>query len=118
MWKQVVFDGIVLGCVGRIVRDADFDANLIGESLQVLLEDVVTAAVAAPTVAKHQDRGCVRIVETCLVVPPVTDAVTSELTGIVTGTQIDVASVTLHIIDAVGDDDAFCLTVEVVVVDL
>jgi hypothetical protein len=36
----------------------------------------------------------------------------------VTGAQVDIAIVALHIVDAVGNDDAICLAAEIMVIDL
>ncbi len=44
-----------------------------------------------------------------MVVPSVADAITSELTGIVTGAEVDVAGSALHTVDALGNDDSICL---------
>ena len=55
MGKEAMLNRIVLGAVGRIVGDANFDADVIGQCLQVLFEDVVTGAIAAAAITENQD---------------------------------------------------------------
>ncbi len=48
MWKQAMFDWVVLGAIGRVMGDADFNANLVGQGLQVLFEQVMSGIVLPP----------------------------------------------------------------------
>lgn len=71
MGEEAMFNGIVLGAVGREMGDADFNANLIDQRLEVLFEDVVTSIVAAAPVAENENRRGVGIRRAALLVPPV-----------------------------------------------
>ena len=44
MRKQAVFDGVPFGTIRRIMSDADFNTDLVGQSLQVLFEDEIGRA--------------------------------------------------------------------------
>ena len=55
MGKEAMLNRIVLGAVGRIMGDANFDADVIGQCLQVLFEDVVTGTIAAAAITENQD---------------------------------------------------------------
>ena len=53
--KEAVLNRIVLGAVGRIMGNANFDADVIRQCLQVLFEDVVTGTIAASAITENQD---------------------------------------------------------------
>lgn len=52
--KQAVLNRIVLGGVGRIVRDPDFDAQGLRQLLQVLFEQIGVGAVPPAPITQHQ----------------------------------------------------------------
>jgi len=53
MWEKSVFDGIVFGTVRRVVSTPDFNPNLVGERLQILLENRVAGPVASSAVTEE-----------------------------------------------------------------
>jgi len=53
MREEAVFNGVVLGTVGRIVSNADFDADFISQFLEVGFEEVMPGVIAAATIAKN-----------------------------------------------------------------
>ncbi len=59
--KETSLNRVVLRTVGRIVSDTNIDTQFIGQFLQVLLEDMMTAVVAAPSVAKPQHGSRIRV---------------------------------------------------------
>ena len=55
MRKQALVDGIVFGGVRGVVSNADFDADLIGEVLQVSLEELLVGVVATAPITPDQE---------------------------------------------------------------
>lgn len=74
-----VLDGVVLRAVRRVVRDADLEAESIGQSLQVFFEEVLRRAVAAAAVAFHHEAFGLRMCRAALLLPPQRDAVAAQL---------------------------------------
>src|SRR4051794_33859099 len=75
----------------------------------------MAGAVAAPAVAEQQDRTRPGIGRPPLTLPPSLEAVAGELAGVVTGPEVHVALVPLHVVEAVRDDHARGEAGEVVV---
>ena len=75
---------IVLGGIGRIVRDPDFDAQGLRQLLQVLFEEISAGAVTPASITPHQSRIGSGIRGLPIVLPPVQEAVTGKGTGIMT----------------------------------
>lgn len=48
-----MFNGIVFGRVGQIMRNPNFDADFIGQLLNLKLENLVTGVVAPVTIAQN-----------------------------------------------------------------
>ena len=99
MRKQTVLDRIVFGTVGRVVSDADLYAQLIGQFLQVFLEDVMVRMIAAPTITQAQDGGRVGISQTSILTPPGADTIASEFARVLARAEMHVTEVALQIID-------------------
>ena len=118
MRKQAVFDGIVLGTVGRVVSHANRDPHAIHQPLQVFFEQILRRAVAAAAVALQQKFPRLRIRVATFGSPPLKDAGASERAGVVTGAEIDVSSIPLEVVNAVRNHGAFGKGEEVVVEDL
>ena len=51
---QAVLDRIVFGGIGRIVGDTNFQADAVGEGLEILLEEVLRRTVAAAAATVQQ----------------------------------------------------------------
>jgi hypothetical protein len=58
----------------------------------------------------------VRVVIASALRPPVSEAITGELTGLLTGVQMDVADILFEIIEAVRNDHPLGQTGEIVVI--
>ena len=84
VWKESVLNRVVLGTVGWVVGNADFEAQFSGEFLQVFFEDEVMAAIAAAAIAQAQQRRGVGIGAAAMRPPPRPDAGTGELAGVFT----------------------------------
>src|SRR5512145_2210915 len=83
-----------------------------------MLKDMVARAVASPAITQHQDRCCLGIVTTAIVIPPVAEAVTGKCTGIMARSQLNVADIASQIIEAVWNDDAFRKAPKVMIIRL
>jgi hypothetical protein len=108
MRKESVLDRVVLRTPGRIVDHANLHLESVRQFLQVIFEEVATRLIASSSIAQHQDRCCLGIFHTSILLPPVRDALTREATGVVTRPEVDVTDVFLQVVDAVGVCDPFC----------
>ena len=52
MRKEAAFDRIILGTVAGIVSHAKFNTQVVGEQLQVLLEQMLIGRVAATAITQ------------------------------------------------------------------
>jgi hypothetical protein len=93
MWKQAMFDRVVLGAIGRVMGDADFNADLVGQGLQVLFEQVMSGIVTATAITLEQDRGGTGEARFPVGVPPMAQAITHKFTGIVAGADLNVTDI-------------------------
>ena len=93
--KERMFNRIVLRAIGWEMGNTDFNPDLVDQSLQVLLKDVMARVVAAAPITENEKGGGIGIVELSMLPPPVADAVTSKLTGIRSGADVDKAMVAL-----------------------
>ena len=50
--KETMLNGVVLGAVGRIMGDAQFKPQLIGQKLEVLFENIMTRTITPTTVTE------------------------------------------------------------------
>lgn len=113
-----MFNGVVLGGIGRIVSDPNLNAEFIRQGLEFLLEDVIPRAVAPATITEQQQGGRVGILELAIGEPPVTQRITGKLAGVVGGGELDKSQVEAHIIKSMGNGHSSCQTGPVMVVDL
>ena len=109
---------ILLVCVRRIVSYANLNAHVISQRLQVLLEDVMTCAVAATPITEQQKRSGIGIVLSAMLAPPKVETIAGEFGRIATGANTDEAFVLGDIIDAMRNGNAFGQRHPVVVIDL
>ena len=84
--KQTVLNRVVLGAVGRVVSNADFDPQLINQFLEVFFEDEVAGVITATAVTQSQDSRRLRISHSPVLKPPSADAIADELAGVLAGT--------------------------------
>ena len=80
--KETVFDRVVCGTRGRIVRDSNGDFDSVHKSLKVFLKDVMPIVVAAPTVAEEKDFAGIRVGPLAVPTPPTKEAVAGEFAGV------------------------------------
>ncbi len=72
--------------------------------------------MASTTVTENQDRGGVRVVVDAIGGPPMTEAITRKFTGIMTGTQWDIADIEVPVITTMRNNDPISITGKIVVV--
>src|SRR5262245_20239896 len=100
------FIGVVL-ChilIARVVRHANFHAELVGQLLQSVLEEILVGSVAAATVAQPQDRGCFGITPYANAIPIPAETVTGKLAGVVRQAKVDMPTVAHPIINTVRNE--------------
>ena len=114
--KEAVLNRVVLGTVGRVVGDANFETQFIGKFLEVFFEDEVMAAIAAAAIAEAQQGRGVGIGVAPMLEPPGANAGAGELTGVLAAAEMQIAQVALQIINAMRNDQTFGLAGEIVVV--
>lgn len=101
-----MLDGIVLGTIRRIVGYAEFKPKEVRQTFQVVLENVSIGGVAPAAVEQEQHSASVGIDRATMRFPPIRNTVTSESAGVVAETQIQVAKVSLEVVQSVRKDDA------------
>ncbi len=101
--EHPVFDRIVLGTVRRIVGHTNLQPQPIGQPLEVFLEQVLRGAVAAATVAKHQQPCRLGIRRAARLLPPQRHAVATQFAGVVARIEVDVRVLVHQVIDPVGN---------------
>jgi hypothetical protein len=104
MRKESVFDGIILRTVRRIVRHAEFQAQMVRQLFEMILENVAIGSVAPATIEQEQHSASVGIGRATMRFPPIRDAVASESAGVVAQTQIQVPEVSLEVVESVRKD--------------
>ena len=116
MRKQAMFNGVELGAVGRIMGYADFHADLVGEGLQVSLEQEMPGIVTAAAITLDQDRGGTGEVRLSIVVPPMAQAITHKFAGVVAGADLNVPDILFFVMQTMRDDDTCSTASEVMVI--
>ena len=101
MGKKPMFYRIVFRCVRRIMRDTDFDIQFVRQLPQIFLEDIVTGVIAPSAVAEQQHGIRFRIFGFSVLRPPPANTGASELGGVMTCSQRNVADIAVYIIQAV-----------------
>ena len=85
MGKQAVLNRIVLGAIGRIMRNVDLDFKLINQFLEVFFEDGMVGIVTATAISQSQAGRCLGISRPPGLDPPGADTIAGELAGILAG---------------------------------
>ena len=67
--EQAAFDRIELGAVRRIVRYTDGDTHVVGDTLEVFLEQMFVRAVTPSAITQEQDGGSVWVQTLTIAVP-------------------------------------------------
>ncbi len=79
---------IEFGAIEWVVGDTDFDTLLIHQLLQIFFEDVVQGTVGATPITQAQDRSGGGKSHSPIIQPPIANAVTGKLTGILARSQV------------------------------
>ena len=111
-----MFNGVELGAVGRIMGYADFHADLVGEGLQILLEQEMSGIVTAAAITLDQDRGSMGEVWLPVGAPPMAQAITHKFAGVMAGANLNVPDILFFVIQTMWDDDTGSTASEVMVI--
>jgi hypothetical protein len=106
MWKQAMLDRVVFGRVRRRVGDSNLHAYLLHDLGEVLLEQIWACAIAPASIAQEPKRIGLAIAGASVVVPPLAEAVTGQLTRVMAGAQGDIPMILPQIVNTVRDDAA------------
>ncbi len=98
--------------------NANLNAQVIGEQLSVLLEDIIARTVTATTITQKQDRGGIRIVVPAMVHPPVVDGITGKFSGISTGPNLNIALVLAQIVETMRNGYPLRQRLPIMVIDV
>jgi hypothetical protein len=104
--EETVFNGIVLRTMRRIVSYTDFQADAVGKTFEMLLEDIAIRSIAAAAVAEQKHASRVGITGPAVLLPPEAETVAGEPTRVVAESQIQVAEIALDVVEAVRIDHA------------
>src|SRR6516165_7401123 len=116
--EETVLDFVPLAGARRQVADRDVDADFIGQRLQFAFPQPHARAVAAATVSRDHQAGCLGIARPTDSKPPLADAVDRERSRVVVDTDADPAMIGRKIIDPVRYGTAEFLDQEVMDPDL
>ncbi len=115
MAKDAVLNRIVLGTIGRIVSDPDFQPGPVRQCLQVLLKERGLRWIAAAAIPHNQQLLRIRVGAPALVFPPPGQAVAGKFRGVAARAQMDMGFIAANIIDAMRNHFALALTGEVMI---
>lgn len=101
-----MLDGVVFRAVRRVVGHADFQADALGETFQVILEHVAIGSVAAAAVAQQKQASRLRIGRLSMPLPPQTETVASEAAGVVAEAKVQVSEVAFDVVETMRIDHA------------
>ena len=93
-----MFNRIVLGGIRWIMGNANLNSQVIRQLLEVLLKDVISGAITPTSIAQQQNGRRLWIGNLTMVCPPVVDRITSKLSGVPTGPNLDIPFVLLEVI--------------------
>lgn len=106
--KQAMLNGVPLGSACGIMRDGDSETGDIGNFvLQAVLPKPIAIAIAATPIGKGQECGGIWKETLAVDAPPPGDSINSQLGGVSTRANKDVAAIVRWVIDAVGNSDPF-----------
>lgn len=83
---------------------AEFQAKTARQAFQMIFENVSIGGVAPASVEQQQHSASVGIGKAAMCFPPIGNAVASESAGVVTQTQVQVAKVSLEVVQSVRKD--------------
>jgi hypothetical protein len=106
MAKKATFDRIELRTIGRIMRHPDGNSQLVDETLEVFLEQVLATTVTATAVAQQQDRRGLWVKALTIALPKQTETITGKLGRVATAPQMKPPMIEAQVVDAVRNDDA------------
>src|ERR1700730_17015384 len=112
--EQTVLDLIPLAGARGKVTDGDFDADLVGQMLQLALPQAQTGAIAAAPISGDEQSFGLGIANAADILPPATDGLYRKGCRVVVDAYADPASVGREIIDTIRHRPTQLLDQEVV----
>ena len=106
MRKETTLNQMVLRTRARVVRHANFHPNLVGQQLQIMLEDIGVRGIAAAAIAQPEDRRRLGITPLAHAVPRPAKTVTRKLAGVVRQADVDLPTVADSIVNTVRNQHA------------
>jgi len=107
MGKQPMLNEIVLGTIRWVVGDTDFEAQFIGQPLQVFFEDVMLRTIAPPAITQTQKCARLGVSRLSKASPPIPNTITGKLAGIFTKPQMQIAEIVVQIVNPMRNDHPF-----------
>jgi len=111
-----MFNRVVFGRIGRIMRDANLEAQFIREELEISLEEIMPCVVTTAAITQQQEPPTVGIASAPMLMPPAAQALDRQFARVVTGAELKVADVETHSVQTMRDNDAFVETGEIGVI--
>ena len=103
-----MFNRVVLGGIGWIMGNANLNAQVIRQLLEVLLKDVIPGAITPTPIAQEQNGRCLWIVNLTMVCPPMVNRITGKLSGVPASPNLDIPFVLLEVIQPMRDSYSVC----------
>ena len=113
--EQQMFNGIVLGTIGRIMHDEDVQTQPVGEFHQVLLDNAMRTGIGASAIAQDNNGMGIGILVLEIRLPHPLDIVADKLGRIVVCSKGHVSGIRGDIIDAVGNNLSVSKSLKVMV---
>lgn len=116
--EQAVLDGVPLGGARRIVAHGDDEAQGIANPiLQGLFPGAATGAVASARIGQDENLVRLRIAQTSLVAPPLSNRIDGEVRRVMADAHEHRPAVGLEIVDAARGSQRFGLGAKIVIFD-
>lgn len=102
--EKPVFDGVVLGAIGRVVHHDKSQPDSVGERDEVLFDDVVGAGIGPAAVTKDNEHFGLRVERLKMLIPACFDIVAYKLGSVVACADSEVSRVSGDVVDSVRDN--------------
>jgi hypothetical protein len=110
MAKQFVFNRIPLRGAGRQMRDSNRQVEFVGQLLKFMFPQPATVAICPTAIGLNQQMALSRISVLPDLAPPLSNRRDCKVRGLMRYPDNDKAFIPGHVINAIRNGDAFCLT--------
>jgi len=116
--EEAMLNRIPLRSTSRIVSDSDSEVETIGKlRLEFCFPSPAAATITTARVRENEQFARVRMLQTSLTLPPMTDSVRSEGGCVVRNADDNRPTVDERLVDAIRDGDAECVGAKVMIID-